>query len=297
MNETQSNQPPQGGSKLSTIFLVVLGLHIVLIVAFSAYYLLKGDTSVKSDAPAVAEESQAAEPKMDATAQHAPPVLETEQNAHAASAPLSPATPADPAVMPMPPSNDPIWTRVPEPAPRAAEPPALPKPAVANPAPVVRTPAAAPASAAGSHTVVKGDSLAKIARIYGVSVADLKSANGLQSDLIRIGQVLSIPAASAASTTTPAPRAVPTATPVTAAPATVGSYTVAKGDTLWSISRKLGVSAQELARINGLSDPSKLKIGTVLKVPAAPAPARQEMAAPVPAPARATDMAMAHGQS
>jgi LysM repeat protein len=299
MNETESNQPPQGGSKLSTIFLVVLGLHIVLIVAFSAYYLLKGDTTVEHTAPAVAEESQPAEPEIDATARHAQPVLETEQNAYAESAPTAPATPMDPAVMPMPSSNDPIWTRVPEPAPRATESPALPKPVVTNPAPVVRAPAPAPApasaAAAGSHTVAKGDSLAKIARIHGVSVGDLKSANGLQSDLIRIGQVLSIPAAKAASTTTPAPRAVPTAVPVTAASASAGSYTVAKGDTLWGIARKLGVNAQELARVNGLNDPSKLKIGTVLKVPA-PA-ARQEMAAPVPAPARATDMAMAPGQS
>jgi LysM repeat protein len=292
MNEAQSSQPPQGGSKLSTIFLVVLGLHIVLIVAFSAYYLLKGDTSVEAAAPAVAEENLAAEPEIDAAALPAQPVLETEQDAQAAFAPAAPAAPVDPAVMPMPSSNDPIWTRVPEPAPRATESAAAPTPAVPVPAPVVRAPAPAPAAVSGSHTVAKGDSLAKIARIHGVSVGELKSANGLQSDLIRIGQVLSIPAASAASTT--APRAVPTAAPAAAAPA-AGSYTVAKGDTLWGIARKLGVSAQELARVNGLSDPSKLKIGTVLKVPGTGA--RQEMAAPVPAPARATDMAMAPGQS
>jgi len=291
MNEPQASQPPQGGSKLSTIFLVVLGLHIVLIVAFSAYYLLKGDTSVESSAPAVAEDAAPEAPVIDAAALPTQPVLETEQDAQAAAAP---AAPVDPAVLPMPSSNDPIWTRVPEPAGNPAEPAAAAIPAPLPAAPVVRTPdpAPAPVGVSGSHTVAKGDSLAKIARNHGVSVAELKTANGLSSDLIRIGQVLSIPGRSS----TPV-AATPAAVPVAAAPAsTASNYTVAKGDTLWGIARKLGVSAAELARVNGLTDPSKLKIGTVLKVPGSGN--RQEMATPVPAsaPARATDMAMAPGQ-
>lgn len=48
------------------------------------------------------------------------------------------------------------------------------------------------------YIVVKGDSLSKIARAYGVTVADLRSANGISGDLIEIGQVLVIPAEGAA---------------------------------------------------------------------------------------------------
>lgn len=44
-----------------------------------------------------------------------------------------------------------------------------------------------------SHTVVSGDTLFSLARRYNTSVNAIKSANGLTSDLIRIGQTLTIP--------------------------------------------------------------------------------------------------------
>ena len=65
----------------------------------------------------------------------------------------------------------------PRPAPTAAPPPA-PKPTPPK---------------ARYHTVAKGDTLFAISRRYGVSVARIKSTNGLSSDLIRIGQTLRIP--------------------------------------------------------------------------------------------------------
>lgn len=52
------------------------------------------------------------------------------------------------------------------------------------------------ASGSGStYRVRPGDTLSKIARDFGVSVSDLKRENRLQSDLIRINQVLKIPVA------------------------------------------------------------------------------------------------------
>lgn len=48
------------------------------------------------------------------------------------------------------------------------------------------------AGAAGSYTVVAGDSLSKIARKTGVSVAALKQANALGDTPLRIGQVLTL---------------------------------------------------------------------------------------------------------
>jgi membrane-bound lytic murein transglycosylase D len=41
--------------------------------------------------------------------------------------------------------------------------------------------------------VQKGEYLATIARKYGVSIPDLKKANGLTGDDIKIGQKLTIP--------------------------------------------------------------------------------------------------------
>ncbi len=46
-----------------------------------------------------------------------------------------------------------------------------------------------------------------------------------------------------------------------------GSHTVKAGETFYSISRKYGVSPDQLMRFNGVKDPGKLKLGTVLKVP------------------------------
>ncbi len=43
------------------------------------------------------------------------------------------------------------------------------------------------------YLVKKGDTVGRIAQRYGVSIAKLKAANGLKSDLIRTGQTLTIP--------------------------------------------------------------------------------------------------------
>ncbi len=44
------------------------------------------------------------------------------------------------------------------------------------------------------YTVVAGDTLTKIAQIYGVTPEDIRLANGIIGDLIQVGQVLIIPA-------------------------------------------------------------------------------------------------------
>lgn len=44
-----------------------------------------------------------------------------------------------------------------------------------------------------THKVTSGESLSLLAQRYGVSVRELKKANNLRSDLVRIGQVLTIP--------------------------------------------------------------------------------------------------------
>ena len=46
---------------------------------------------------------------------------------------------------------------------------------------------------AGRHVVAPGDTLFSLARLYGTTVEELKRLNGLDSDLIKVGQVLIVP--------------------------------------------------------------------------------------------------------
>ncbi|WAC21257.1 LysM peptidoglycan-binding domain-containing protein [Luteolibacter sp. SL250] len=80
-----------------------------------------------------------------------------------------------------------------------------------------------------------------------------------------------------------------------ATPATAGSavHTVKAGDTLARISRNAGTTPAAIARLNGIKDPSKLRIGQKLKLPGAPAAnTRTAAATPSPAPAPAN-----HGET
>lgn len=54
-----------------------------------------------------------------------------------------------------------------------------------------------------TYKVVSGDTLSHIARKYNTTVAQLKSANGLKSDLIRVGQVLKVGTANTTAPTAP----------------------------------------------------------------------------------------------
>ncbi len=54
--------------------------------------------------------------------------------------------------------------------------------------------------AATSHKIKSGESLSSISKKYGVSVAELKKANGMKSDNLRAGNTLKIPAKAKSST-------------------------------------------------------------------------------------------------
>lgn len=106
-----------------------------------------------------------------------------------------------------------------------------------------------------SYIVKKGDSLWSIANQYGTTVNDLKKNNNLTSDALSIGQVIEIP--SSTSIVTPSEDDIINEN---------NMYLVQNGDTLWSISRKFGVSVDDIKRLNNLTS-DILSIGMNLLIP------------------------------
>lgn len=73
------------------------------------------------------------------------------------------------------------------------------------------------------------------------------------------------PKAAVASKAAPKSAPVPV---VASTAAAAGTYKVEKGDNPYKIAKKLGVTSQDLLKVNSIEDPTKLQIGQVLKVPA-----------------------------
>ena len=94
------------------------------------------------------------------------------------------------------------------------------------------------------YTVKKGDTLYKIAQANNTTVEELKRINGLTTNTLSVGQLLKIPSSLLPETT----------------------YTVQRGDSLYSIAAKYNTTVEELKRINGLTT-NILSIGQVLKLP------------------------------
>lgn len=92
-----------------------------------------------------------------------------------------------------------------------------------------------------NYTVQKGDSLYSIAREYGTTVDEIKNLNNLSSNLLRIGQILKIPTSNKIEAT----------------------YTVQRGDSLYSIAKKYNTTVDELKRLNNLTS-NLLSIGQIL---------------------------------
>lgn len=137
-----------------------------------------------------------------------------------------------------------------------------------------------------TYTVAAGDTLFSIARRFNVTVADLRQANQLTGDNLRIGQVLRIPGGSTPSPVPPPPAPAPSPPASSSGGSTtLITYTVTRGDTLSSIARRFNVTVDAIKRQNNLKSAS-LRVGQTLHIPvrsAAPTPPPNPPA-PTPAP-------------
>jgi N-acetylmuramoyl-L-alanine amidase len=148
--------------------------------------------------------------------------------------------------------------------------------------PIVLLLAAAPASAAVSHTVQPGETLWSIAAANNLTTRTVAAFNGLSENAqVVLGSSINVPTVAEGASAlagTGAPQAAAASAPAATAsggPAVLGSYVVRSGDTLGALARNAGVSLDSMAAANGLDPARPLLIGTVLKLPSgAPAPAR-----------------------
>ncbi|MFY7733564.1 MAG: LysM peptidoglycan-binding domain-containing protein [Bacteroidia bacterium] len=101
----------------------------------------------------------------------------------------------------------------------------------------------------GYHIVRHGETLFSISKLYNISVNDLKAINVLENNNIKIDQRLTV-------------------VPIKNSENNSGSnsiyYTVEKGETLFSISRKFNVSVTNLKELN--SNMVQLKIGEKIRI-------------------------------
>ena len=102
-----------------------------------------------------------------------------------------------------------------------------------------------------NYIVNKGDSLDSIARVYKTTVQEIQKLNNLKSNALSIGQELKIPEnyVNDASANLP----------------TYINYTVKKGDSLYSIAKRYGITTNTIIKDNALKN-NLLSIGQNLKI-------------------------------
>jgi soluble lytic murein transglycosylase-like protein len=141
------------------------------------------------------------------------------------------------------------------------------------------------ANAAVAHTVVEGETLWSIAAASNLTTRTVAAYNGLSEDAqVVLGSTIMIPSVTeGAAALAAAPAATTAAAPAAAAPEALGGYTVRWGDTLSGLAASAGVSAEQMAAMNGLDPDGILLAGTVIKLPTgAPAPPLASQPAPAP---------------
>ena len=111
-----------------------------------------------------------------------------------------------------------------------------------------------------TYIVQSGDFLATIAEKFGVSVVSIMAANPTLTDpsTIFIGQKIQIPAPGATITPTPLPTNLKAGDTIT--------YLVLEGNSLQSIASKFRSTAEDIQRVNKITDPNTIYPGTYLKV-------------------------------
>jgi membrane-bound lytic murein transglycosylase D len=118
------------------------------------------------------------------------------------------------------------------------------------------------------HVVKPGETLASIARKYGVTSTQLREMNELRSSRVKARQEIRIPMSTrpAATSTSAAAKTALRAPSPSSGSGGSQTYRVRSGDTLYSIARQFDTSVDVLKRLNRLAS-DRIKIGDRLTIP------------------------------
>ena len=123
-------------------------------------------------------------------------------------------------------------------------------------------------SGKGTYTIRYGDTLSTIAARHGTNARRLASANGLSlRSIIRAGERLLIPSQTARSRSGASPPAQASTPGATTAQTTTRTHQARRGDTLWDLSRRYGISISTLRRANSFLYRRGLRVGDRLTIP------------------------------
>ena len=130
------------------------------------------------------------------------------------------------------------------------------------------------------HVVGRGETIYSISRFYSVSAEDLMRVNGITDpSKLQAGGRLTIPSSALANIPVSSSAGSVSAASQTYSAQVLVNYQAVRGDTLFGIARKNGISLQALLDINKFSANHELKAGDIIKVPGQNTAAAQSPAA------------------